>query len=96
LNFRTAFQDKNGMWVSSTRKIACNYLQSWFLVDFLSTFPISAVYSFAKNGGNNLPTTGASTSSGGTARANKLIRLVRLVKLGRLLRLGNSMPTLQR
>lgn len=43
LNFFTAFEDENGELVVSKEKIAKYYLKSWFLVDLVSSIPISAL-----------------------------------------------------
>lgn len=98
LNFRTAYKDPNDIWVTSSGKIACNYLQTWFVVDFLSTFPIGAlIQSPAADGRVQLgQASGDAKVSISTTSINKLIRLIRIVKLGRLFKLSNSMPALQR
>lgn len=43
LNFRTAFVDEMGDVVTGYRPVASNYLQSWFLIDFVSVFPLDII-----------------------------------------------------
>lgn len=43
LNFVTGYYDK-GFLVSSKKKIAIHYLSTWFLPDFISSFPYSILY----------------------------------------------------
>lgn len=42
LNFFTAFYDK-GILVTSKRKIAFNYISTWFFVDLVSSIPFSFI-----------------------------------------------------
>ena len=59
----------------SDKKIAINYITSWFLPDLISSFPFSIVELFNEGGNINV----ASTSS-------KIFRLLRIAKYMRLLR----------
>jgi len=43
MNFFTAFEDESGELVTSKKKIGINYLKGWFLLDFVSSFPISYI-----------------------------------------------------
>ena len=43
LNFFTAYEDDNGELISDHKKIVVAYLKSWFLIDFLSSIPISLI-----------------------------------------------------
>lgn len=43
LNFRTSFLDRDESIIFSGRKIACKYLKSWFLLDFLSSVPFDLI-----------------------------------------------------
>ena len=58
-------------------RIAKRYLRFWFLIDFLSVFPITGVLSLA------LP----ASASGGESSSSRIARLLRLTRLPRLLRL---------
>ena len=40
VNFLSAYSDKNGVIVFTKRKISKNYLKSWFIIDFVSSFPL--------------------------------------------------------
>ncbi|OQR82898.1 Voltage-gated Ion Channel (VIC) Superfamily [Achlya hypogyna] len=74
-NFVTGVEVKGKVHFEIDR-IARKYLQSWFIVDFASTFPFTAVVS-----GSN-PT---------VVRALKLFRLLRLLRLFRMLRILNRL-----
>lgn len=43
LCFRVAYQDEQLVYVTEPRMIAHNYLRGWFIIDFLSTFPIDRI-----------------------------------------------------
>ena len=45
LNFNTAYEDNQGLIVVSHKKIIKNYLQTWFLTDFISNIPFENIYS---------------------------------------------------
>lgn len=73
---------RDGFLVKSRRLIAQKYLRTWFILDFVSSFPLSW---FLQDG--------ASVSDAGSAsgaeitKVNKLLRLVKLGKLVRILKL---------
>mmetsp|Transcript_51424 Transcript_51424/g.111931 ORF Transcript_51424/g.111931 Transcript_51424/m.111931 type:complete len:995 (+) Transcript_51424:117-3101(+) len=71
LNFFTTY-DHDGVTVFQFKRIAINYLRSWFVIDVVSVIPIDQLVS----GGNS-----------SVGRLNKLIRLVRMFKLLRVFRL---------
>ena len=89
VSFRTTFK-RNGIWVKSGKDIAIRYLLSWFIIDFLSTLPISYMIS-----GDPFATEAIDEGTQG-GKLNKLIRLVRLFKLGRLVRLVKDTAVLER
>ena len=75
--------------------IALKYLKTWFIIDFLSTFPFDKIVS----GGSwsSCAVEEEEDNGGGSARAVKLIRvfrLIRLLKLMRILKLGRIMEKL--
>jgi potassium channel len=74
-NFLTAVK-VDGVYISRRRDIAMHYMQSWFLVDLVSTVPIDQWF------GNNLS---------GEASFNKLLRLLRVFKLFRVFRAARIM-----
>ena len=44
LTFRTAYFTRiNKLFITTSSRIAYNYLTTWFTVDFLSTFPVDTV-----------------------------------------------------
>jgi hypothetical protein len=71
VNFRTAFETDLGQLEWGTFAIAKHYLQTWFLIDFLSTLPLEY---FVDSASSDL-------------RLLKLLRMVRLVRLAKLLKL---------
>jgi hypothetical protein len=65
LNFFTAFFDDDDNLIIAKKKIACAYLQSWFLIDLIAIFPISSILRNYSN----------------LTRMAKLPRLYRLLKI---------------
>ena len=43
VNFMTAYENEAGLIVINRYTIACNYLFSWFLLDFLACFPFDLI-----------------------------------------------------
>eukprot|EP01052_Picozoa_sp_SAG31_P048882 SAG31_NODE_10439_length_1139_cov_0.935577_1_plen_366_part_01 len=97
LLFRTAVYLRDGTREDRPGKIACNYMKGWFIIDFVSSLPISYVTYIlpddskvatmnGSQGGEQLDTRDA---AGGESnlRAMKAIRLVRLSKMLRLARI---------
>ena len=68
INFFSAYVNSDDDLITDRRKIACHYLRSWFIIDFVSILPISIII---KNAGdfNSL------------ARIARLPRLYRLLKI---------------
>jgi hypothetical protein len=76
LNFNTSYVDgETEKVVVRRRQIAQHYLQTWFVVDFISTFPFDAVLQLHH---------AATADSSSTWAAIRLVRVLRLVRLGRL------------
>lgn len=69
LRFFQAFYDAEGNLVIKHRKIAKNYLQGWFLIDFFSAFPFGFI---------------AGVSTNGSPEVNTYIRLTKAMKVYRL------------
>ena len=90
LTFRTAyFRRMDKIFVTIPTEIASNYFKGWFIIDFLSTFPVDTVVMSIIMSNND--TSGNSKDAAAQIRALKLIRvlrLIRLLKLARLLKLG--------
>lgn len=76
LTFFTAFEVDNVMIVDHT-KICRNYLRSWFVVDFMSTFPFDVVIPYLLEG-----------ISPGALRSIKLVRALRLFRLLKIFRVA--------
>ena len=82
LPYRTA-PARGGMWVYDNRKIAINYLTSWFPLDLLTGIPFDFVIStiIAGNSSNDDAPNAAFSSS-----MLQLLRVMRIAKLARILR----------
>jgi hypothetical protein len=83
LTFITAY-DKQGCLVTDYRKIAENYLKSWFFLDVAGSFPFDQVISLA------LEANGQGSSSNLSA-----IKLIRMLKLVRALKFLNKLNRLK-
>eukprot|EP00746_Dinoflagellata_sp_MGD_P134041 gnl/MRDRNA2_/MRDRNA2_67846_c0_seq1.p1 gnl/MRDRNA2_/MRDRNA2_67846_c0~~gnl/MRDRNA2_/MRDRNA2_67846_c0_seq1.p1 ORF type:complete len:647 (-),score=109.89 gnl/MRDRNA2_/MRDRNA2_67846_c0_seq1:148-2088(-) len=81
LNFNTAFYDGYGNLEKTRFQIARRYVASWFILDFLSTFPFDVVLSSMKTKGTTLM---------------RLPRIVKMMRLVRLMRLARVQDMLQR
>lgn len=78
LNFFIGYYDDyNDRLIMTNKEIAKNYLQSWFLIDFVSTFPFNYIeYGMSSNQAMNQ-----------NNRINKLIRLTKLPRLHKIIKL---------
>lgn len=80
LNFLTAYEDENGELVTEKKKIFKTYIKSWFIIDLISSIPITLISRFLNDSGlNNMKLIKLS-------RLPRLYRLLRLIKLMRLYR----------
>jgi len=79
LNFCTGYMHGTE-FITSRRKIAKNYMKSWFLLDFVTSIPADIVVGAVKIRGN-------ARSVATLSKVLKIARVVRLLKLLRLLRL---------
>ena len=77
ISANTAFYGKDGTIVRSRKQIFQKYLKSWFLIDFVSTFPLHHVIDLV--GVNRL---------GKLVKLPKLLRVLRLLRLLKLLRVA--------
>jgi Ion transport protein len=87
LNFHTAYLH-HGEHIYSHRKIARNYIKSWFFIDLLSTFPFGSMSQYFFNKSNTPD----------SAQFLKLFRVIRLLKVLRALRffkMSNSFKVLR-
>jgi CRP-like cAMP-binding protein len=75
LNFFTAYVDNEDNIIKNRKKVIISYLQSWFIIDFVSVVPINYI-------------TDTSTSQyNALARLSRIPKLYRLVKLTKLFRM---------
>eukprot|EP00929_Paragymnodinium_shiwhaense_P018831 TRINITY_DN13037_c0_g1_i1.p1 TRINITY_DN13037_c0_g1~~TRINITY_DN13037_c0_g1_i1.p1 ORF type:complete len:1634 (-),score=359.10 TRINITY_DN13037_c0_g1_i1:113-5014(-) len=75
LSFRTGFMDQEGRINTIPSGICRHYMQTWFFVDFVTTFPFSwIIKAFNPN-------------SNSDSRALKLLRIARLARLLKIMRL---------
>ena len=76
VNFLQATENSDGTWVYQPKRIARNYIRSWFAFDFVSVLPFQLIEQFFKG-----------DQGGDAASYNQLIRLARLPRLYRLTKL---------
>lgn len=81
LNFNTGFFNAYGNLEATRLHIAKKYLSSWFLLDFMSTFPWDMILSSLDTKGTMLM---------------RLPRIVKMLRLARLMRLARVQEILQR
>ncbi|CAK4721454.1 hypothetical protein LEN26_007381 [Aphanomyces euteiches] len=81
-NFMTPFVDKeNNQLVEDVRQIALNYLQGWFILDFVSIVPFDLL-SMGFSSSDSPPVPGKKD----VAQQLKIIRIIRLFRLIKLVR----------
>nr|XP_057928990.1 potassium/sodium hyperpolarization-activated cyclic nucleotide-gated channel 1 [Doryrhamphus excisus] len=81
LNFRTGivFEDNTEI-ILDPKKIKKKYLQSWFVVDFVSSIPVDYIFLIVEKG--------IDSEMYKTARALRIVRFTKILSLLRLLRLS--------
>jgi hypothetical protein len=83
MNFRTGFNSGDGCEVLEWKAVAKNYMETWFLVDFLSTVPWENIFSgMAGSGGN--------TQAIKLLKGSKIAKAMRLLKIGKMMKLLNN------
>ena len=75
LTFVSATYDENSQLEEDRGQIACQYLQSWFLIDALAIFPFQVLLNAEASGLNGMVR---------VARIGRLYKLIRLTKLIRI------------
>eukprot|EP00928_Gymnodinium_smaydae_P068609 TRINITY_DN5178_c0_g1_i1.p1 TRINITY_DN5178_c0_g1~~TRINITY_DN5178_c0_g1_i1.p1 ORF type:complete len:847 (-),score=206.00 TRINITY_DN5178_c0_g1_i1:190-2730(-) len=82
LNFRTTYVTKSEEVVTNGSRIACNYLKSWFLLDFLSSIPMDMISA------GLLP----NLQSIKLAKVTKVMKALKLLRFGKIAKiaLGND------
>ena len=94
-NFITAYENEDKNVEFRLKKIALNYVQSWFFLDLIACVPINLIIdlvkpTLAEDGEGN----DQSMKLLRLARLPRLYRLVRLIRLIRLLKMGDSFKKL--
>ena len=81
-----------GAKVKNHKKIAIRYLRSWFILDFVSTFPYEFIANYALYGSPRPSTALLDQAAAGdqtvALKASSSMRLLRLLRIMRLLKLG--------
>ena len=83
LNFFIAYReevDKGAGWVFDNKRIALNYLKTWFLLDLISAVPFDSLLLVLERLGVFNP----GGIIGSWLRLTRLIKLLRIVRLGRI------------
>jgi len=83
VNFRTGYMS-DGILITIPKRIATNYLKTWFALDLVSTFPFDKVIGALD-----------SNSDSSVLRAFKLVRVLRLARLFKLLKLSRFIAILE-
>ena len=90
LNFFISYLDEDMHVVTDHRRIACQYLRSWFLVDLLGGFPVDAcfpMYWLELTNADPLESAIATTSGSPYASATNLLKTLKLSRLFKMLKL---------
>jgi hypothetical protein len=89
LSFRTCYiQSGEKIFVASSKKIAHNYIQTWFTVDILSTLPLDLMIEGILKAINPASADGEQDLE--ALKLIRIVRLIRLIKLARLFKLGKT------
>lgn len=87
LSFRTAYhEEEDDAYVIVPSSIYHRYIQSWFIIDFVSFFPFDTVIGVLLQ---------SSTTGLSSLKLVKVVRLIRLVRLVRLAKLGHYLGRLE-
>ena len=82
ITFRTAIQEGEEL-ITNQKKIAKKYLQTWFVIDLISSVPFDVLL-FLINGSDNDPDGSGVERSAKLLRVFKIVRILRLVKFQRI------------
>ena len=84
LNFFTSYPDEEkSIEVTELKKVALNYLKTWFLIDLLSFLPFDTIFDST---GTNSAGANSFAKNARIAKIYKIIRLFRLVKILKLVK----------
>jgi hypothetical protein len=98
----TAYYDAYGHLIVTPRDVALNYLKTWFLLDFIASFPFdwlvagrSGEFSAGANTTSDVAGAAAADATSGLVllRLSKLSRLLKMLRLFRLLRISVLSPS---
>jgi hypothetical protein len=87
LTFFTGYLDERNRLIKNHKRIALRYFRGFFVVDVVSTFPITPALKILFPEGDN--------SSGDNLKLSRILRLTRLFKLARLFRLNKLTAMLE-
>lgn len=86
VNFLSAYEDPaSGTLVTDLKKIASNYISSWFFLDLVAVLPIQFFESLLGNGDSGGPSNDT-TKLARLARIPRLYRLIRILRMVKMLR----------
>ena len=95
LNFRTGYMLEDGTEESGGRKIALMYLQTFFIIDVVSSIPVDRIVEWSSGGGGD--TGNLESIQGAKAlKASKVLKVSRVLKLSKLTRLLKSNQWMER
>ena len=92
LAFRTPIVTQTGHIERRMGHIAKQYLQGWFIIDFLAVLPVNYVVLAVSNATSNCDSVGSSTRLVKVLRLVRLAKLLRLAKLREVIRCGKGAP----
>lgn len=76
-NFLVGYHDERDELVANHKEIARKYLRTWFIIDFVSTFPIDSISNYFDPNSHSM----------GSIQLLRVLRVARIVKLARLAKL---------
>jgi|APSaa5957512535_1039671.scaffolds.fasta_scaffold356211_1 hypothetical protein len=85
VNFNSAYTNESYEVIDDRKKIAKQYLLSWFLVDFLSIVPFELIVMFMDS--YKVKTAADLEDSESQAKINQMIRITRVSKLYKLVKI---------
>ena len=76
VNFMSAMEDDNGDYIVNRKLIAKDYLTGWFIIDFVSCFPITLIQEQINQG----------VDVSAKANTSKFVKLMKIPRIFRILR----------
>jgi hyperpolarization activated cyclic nucleotide-gated potassium channel 2 len=87
-NFFTGYVDENESIVMSHKLVVINYLTGYFLIDFLSSFPLDPLLDAMASDSEQTTTSSSASEVTRATKTLKMLKLLRMAKLFRLMRLS--------